>query len=158
MLSKFYLILILFFVANTAFAEVCFKNEKDYKDNKDSLPIILQEMPVYFSHKSLLAMAIGSVRIINGSVRFIFSVMAILNNVSVDEAGVIVCAHGDKVKFKFPNDNVEVVTIVDTAINVRGKLDMEKTSKKNYQKIEASLVQLTGNSPKKAPSGEVVNQ
>ncbi|OFZ29031.1 MAG: hypothetical protein A2622_13135 [Bdellovibrionales bacterium RIFCSPHIGHO2_01_FULL_40_29] len=150
------IICLLFFGAEAILAtdEVCFKNQDEYQAIKEKLPKIVQTIPVYLTHKSFLASAVGSVQFVDGTIRFFFNGTSLVVNEPI-EKNISICASDKMIRLVFPVKPDENIAISGpTEVKLRGKLAMTLTNEAGFKKISRVIAESSsGSGNNKSPSG-----
>ena len=111
--------------------ENCFSDRAEYDVVKSKLPVMLQDLPVYFTAKNIFVAAVGSIQFENGDLRFFFNCTREIKKPIEDR--VTICATDDEVQFIFDNKVVEKVAVLGPEqVKIRGKLALDKATKAQF--------------------------
>jgi hypothetical protein len=138
------------FISNIASAQLCFKNETEYKkiieEQQKMIPPLLQSIPIFLYTKSMTADVAIKIYFENGLIKFSGNVSTMIGDtrlVTTNENKINVCLKDSTVTIK-PNvgESTEVIIVDSTKVKVKQSgrtVNLEVTDEKSFKKINAEI-------------------
>ena len=134
----------------TASAQLCFKNETEYKkiiaEQQKIVPALLQSIPIYMFVKSITADVAIKIYFENGLIKFSGNVSTIISDtrlVTTNENKINVCLNDSVVTIQPTVGEVTEVSIIDSKkvkVKQSGRtVNLEVTDETNFKKINADI-------------------